>query len=142
MLFALYTRGGFFGIHPEGTRNKGADPYALLPGKPGLGRLVRSCHPDTLVLPFFVLGISNSVVTEVTRKLFPSARKEPIRMHFGAPISCGDLQEHGEDASMTKQVMKLLQHLADQDQDLMTPAEEPGPTLSEADPVSSNGTNG
>src|SRR5687768_17089852 len=29
--------GTILGIHPEGTRNKGDDPYAFLPAQPGVG---------------------------------------------------------------------------------------------------------
>jgi len=36
----LLRRGGtFLGIHPEGTRGKGDDPYTLLPAQPGVGRI-------------------------------------------------------------------------------------------------------
>ncbi|NIV91999.1 hypothetical protein GWN42_04150, partial [candidate division KSB1 bacterium] len=42
------------GFHPEGTRNKGPDPYALLPAKPGCGELIHRSNPN--VVPVFLQG--------------------------------------------------------------------------------------
>src|SRR4029079_17428668 len=38
----LLRRGGtFVGLHPEGMRSKGGDPYALLPAQGGVGRIIQ-----------------------------------------------------------------------------------------------------
>ncbi|HZR09334.1 MAG TPA: lysophospholipid acyltransferase family protein, partial [Myxococcales bacterium] len=39
LLEKLRTPGQLVGFHPEGTRNKTADPYTLLPAQPGAGEL-------------------------------------------------------------------------------------------------------
>jgi 1-acyl-sn-glycerol-3-phosphate acyltransferase len=41
-------------IHPEGGRNKGSDPYHLMPAKPGLGKIIHSTRCD--VFPVFLQG--------------------------------------------------------------------------------------
>ena len=44
------------GIHPEGTRNTGDDPYTLLPAKSGIGRLIYAAR-DVPVVPVFTNGL-------------------------------------------------------------------------------------
>ena len=41
------------GIHPEGTRNKGGDPYELLPPEPGFGRVALYARP--IIIPIFII---------------------------------------------------------------------------------------
>ena len=38
---SLRRGGAFVGVHPEGTRKKDSDPYALLPAQSGIGRIIR-----------------------------------------------------------------------------------------------------
>ncbi len=45
-------------IHPEGGRNKGNDPYDLLPAKPGLGKIIHQTKAD--VFPVFLQGFPHS----------------------------------------------------------------------------------
>ncbi len=45
-------------IHPEGGRNKGDDPYDLLPAKPGLGKIIHQTKAD--VFPVFLHGFPRS----------------------------------------------------------------------------------
>ncbi len=45
-------------IHPEGGRNKGNDPYDLLPAKPGLGKIIHQTKAD--VFPVFLQGFPRS----------------------------------------------------------------------------------
>jgi 1-acyl-sn-glycerol-3-phosphate acyltransferase len=45
-------------IHPEGGRNKGDDPYSLLPARPGLGRIIHESRAT--VVPIFLHGFPNS----------------------------------------------------------------------------------
>ncbi len=74
-------------IHPEGTRNKGPDPYALLPAQPGAGRVVLSGKPT---IPVFVLGMTNSLGKELVQNWSaPDAHR--IDVYFGAPIDFTDL---------------------------------------------------
>jgi len=46
-------------IHPEGGRNKGPDPYALLTARPGLGRIVHESGAS--VMPVFLHGFPRTL---------------------------------------------------------------------------------
>ena len=77
----LRAKGSLVGFHPEGTRNKGPDPYDLLPAQPGAGELALKARP--YVVPAFINGLSNSVVAE----LRANARGAPrVIAVFGAPV--------------------------------------------------------
>ncbi len=80
--------GNVIGFHPEGTRNKGADPYSYLPAQPGIGKLIKAAAPQ--VIPVFVAGLSNDLPKQV---LGNWTGGEPIRMHFGEQI---DFQQYLE----------------------------------------------
>ena len=114
MIYALSRPGGVLGIHPEGTRNKGADPYSQLPTRPGVGRLVKACPTETLVLPFFVLGMTNSFFGELRRRLFPSDDDVAIRIRFGEPLSCGELQT-SDAREITDRLMGIIAALGEED---------------------------
>lgn len=77
--------GTLAGMHPEGTRGRGSDPYALLPPEAGFGRVVLLARPS--VVPVFVDGLGNSLLEEAKRAL--SGRGAPIRVLFGAPLELG-----------------------------------------------------
>lgn len=79
--------GTVVGIHPEGTRGKGPDPYELLPAEQGFGRVVLQAHP--IVIPIFINGMTNDLILE-WRRTFRRA-DIPIIMVFGDPIDFGDL---------------------------------------------------
>ena len=70
------------GFHPEGTRNKGADPYQLLPAQPGAGEVALKARP-VMVVPAFVTGVSNKLLREVAANL---RGREPIIAVYGEPI--------------------------------------------------------
>lgn len=113
---AVLGPGAVVGIHPEGKRGKGPDPYELLPCRPGLGRLVEVCHPDTVVLPYFILGLSNSFLTEVRRNFRrPGQRGEPVRIWYGEAITAGELQRLGDAQAITDAVMDQVRALAERD---------------------------
>ncbi len=89
--YLLSTRAAMVGVHPEGTRNKGDDPYALLPAQPGVGRIaIRARVP---VIPAFVLGMSNDLPAIFRRNW---ARGAPIHVLFGPPIDLEDLYARGD----------------------------------------------
>lgn len=82
--------GTVLGIHPEGTRNKGDDPYTFLPAQPGVGRIAlgsRRAH----VIPVFVLGMGQSIRGELEMNAF-APEQHPVDMYFGAPIDFSDLR--------------------------------------------------
>ncbi len=82
--------GTVLGIHPEGTRNKGPDPYSFLPAQPGVGRIALGAD-RAHVIPVFVLGMGQSVVGEM-RKNWLEPDKHPVDMYFGSPIDFSDLR--------------------------------------------------
>jgi 1-acyl-sn-glycerol-3-phosphate acyltransferase len=73
--------GNVIGFHPEGTRNKGADPYSLLPAQPGIGKLIKDAAPQ--VIPVFVAGLGNDLPKQV---LGNWRGGEKIRIHFGPQL--------------------------------------------------------
>jgi 1-acyl-sn-glycerol-3-phosphate acyltransferase len=74
--------GTVVGMHPEGTRGKGADPYTLLPSQPGIGQIVRATRP--IVLPVFILGLGNDLYKQVKGNF--DGTGEPITVVFGKPL--------------------------------------------------------
>ena len=78
--------GNIIGFHPEGTRNKGDDPYSFLRAQPGIGKLILEAQPQ--VIPVFIAGLCNSLPKQVARNW---NREDVIRIHFGELI---DLSEH------------------------------------------------
>ncbi|MBA3516052.1 MAG: 1-acyl-sn-glycerol-3-phosphate acyltransferase [Pyrinomonadaceae bacterium] len=80
--------GNVVGFHPEGTRNKGADPYSYLPAQPGIGKLIKDASPQ--VIPVFVAGLSNDLPKQVLGNWTGGPK---IRVHFGKQI---DFQQYLE----------------------------------------------
>ncbi len=99
------TPGALVGFHPEGTRNKTADPYALLPANPGVGQIVYHARP--IVLPVFVLGLGNDLPRQVMGNF--TRRGEPITMVFGAPL---DLASFYAEPARLRTYKQLADHLA------------------------------
>jgi 1-acyl-sn-glycerol-3-phosphate acyltransferase len=82
--------GTVLGIHPEGTRNKGADPYSFLPAQPGVGRVTLGAT-RAHVIPVFALGMGQSIAHEMKiNALKPN--EHPVDMYFGAPLDFSDLR--------------------------------------------------
>lgn len=73
--------GRLIGYHPEGTRNKGDDPYALLPPQPGVGRLMHEARPQ--VVPVFVNGLTNNIAEVISRRWRGGER---VRLWFGPAL--------------------------------------------------------
>ncbi len=82
--------GTVLGIHPEGTRNKGDDPYAFLPAQPGVGRVALGAT-RAKVIPVFVLGMGQSIRGE-WKMNFGAPQDHPVEMYFGEPIDLSDLR--------------------------------------------------
>ena len=70
------------GVHPEGRRGKGEDPYTLLPAQPGVGQLILEARPT--VLPAFIHGLSNDVAGQILGNY--TGRGRPVVIVFGAPL--------------------------------------------------------
>ena len=71
----LRNGGAFVGLHPEGTRNKGEDPYALLPAQGGVGRIIQASRGKARVIPVFVNGLGNDFARQVSSNFI---KLEPI----------------------------------------------------------------
>lgn len=89
--------GTIVGIHPEGTRNKGADPYSLLKAHPGVGRVALGAT-RARIIPVFVLGMSQSIGRELKANWL-APEDNPIDMYFGEPIDLTDLRESAHSLS-------------------------------------------
>ena len=81
--------GTIVGIHPEGTRNKGADPYTFLPAQPGAGKIALYAD-DIPTIPVFITGIGNSLPRELLKNVVVP-RDHRIDVYFGSPIDFSDL---------------------------------------------------
>lgn len=110
-------RGNVIGFHPEGTRNKGADPYSYLPAQPGIGKLIKDAAPQ--VIPVFVTGLSNDLPRQVLGNWTGGPR---IRLHFGKQIDFQQYLEKKDHMRTYKEisefVMSKIAELGLQDQAL------------------------
>ena len=111
----LSVPGTVVGIHPEGTRNKSSDPYSFLSAKPGAGELAL-LDPDVIVIPIFVLGLSNAIHREFAENwLRPDST--PIDIIFGARVQFEDLRadrhQISTQARATERCMDAIRGLAE-----------------------------
>jgi 1-acyl-sn-glycerol-3-phosphate acyltransferase len=82
--------GNVLGMHPEGTRGKGDNPYKFLPAQPGVGKLALLGQP--MVVPAFILGLGNNALDDVRANFTKEARRSrAIVAVFGAPVDYADL---------------------------------------------------
>ena len=99
------------GMHPEGRRGKGADPFTLGEAKPGVGRLIQSASSETMILPLFINGLSNSLGREVSEGL-RGAKGAPIDLCWGVAKPASAYTAQGPE-EITEVVMGQLRELAD-----------------------------
>ncbi len=84
--------GAVIGMHPEGTRGKGSNPYELLPAKPGVGQM--ALRSKATVLPIWVTGMRNDFAKQVASNFQTGSRKgQQVRVTFGPPVDLGNLAE-------------------------------------------------
>jgi 1-acyl-sn-glycerol-3-phosphate acyltransferase len=82
--------GSVIGVHPEGTRGKGPDPYQLLPAQPGIGQIALQAKP--IAIPAFINGLSNDFLGDVRANFSKDIRRErPVICVYGTPIDYSDL---------------------------------------------------
>jgi 1-acyl-sn-glycerol-3-phosphate acyltransferase len=82
--------GNVLGMHPEGTRGKGPDPYATLPAQPGVGKLALLAKP--VVIPAFIHGLGNNIVEDIKWNFGSEARRShAVVTVFGPPVDYNDL---------------------------------------------------
>lgn len=63
-------------IHPEGGRNKGNDPYKLMPARPGLGRIIHQTNAE--VFPVFLHGFPRTPGEFLRANYRKGARQDPL----------------------------------------------------------------
>ena len=97
----LETPGTTMGLHPEGTRNKGDDPYSFLPAQPGVGKIALDAK-HAHVHPVFIHGLSNSLPEEFRRNWLRPIDEHPVDISFGPEIDLEDLRAQGSRPANTK----------------------------------------
>jgi 1-acyl-sn-glycerol-3-phosphate acyltransferase len=81
----LQQPGVVVGVHPEGTRGKGPDPYELLPAQPGVGQM--ALQSGATVLPVWVSGLGNDLPAQIISNFRTGKeRGDPITVAFGEPV--------------------------------------------------------
>lgn len=112
----LQENGVVIGIHPEGTRGKGPDPFELQRGKPGAAQIALEA-PDAQVLPIFITGLSNSMFEEFRRN-WTDPGSYPIFVSFGEELNFDDLRTQANDPTAVRQAtqrtMDALTRLAEE----------------------------
>ncbi len=86
-------------IHPEGRRNKGEDPYTMLPAKPGVGRIALASQAP--VIPLFINGLGQGLSDVLRARRRP--QKGTVRMHFGPPVPLSDLYGRAQEPAAQQQ---------------------------------------
>jgi 1-acyl-sn-glycerol-3-phosphate acyltransferase len=127
--------GGFVGVHPEGTRGKGPDPYELLPAQPGVGQIVLQAKP--IVIPCFINGLSNDIVEAIRSTYTPEVRRtNPVIVVYGPPVDYVDLTVTRPRASLYKRcadrILDAVRGLAEREK--QTRAEAAAGAIGEDDP--------
>jgi len=90
MVEILKKSGNVLGMHPEGTRGKGPDPYEMLPAQPGVGKVALLARPT--VIPAFINGLGNNIVEDIRLNFTREARRgKAIVTVFGKPLDYSDL---------------------------------------------------
>jgi len=106
--------GNVIGFHPEGTRNKGSDPYSYLPAQPGIGKIIKDAAPQ--VIPVFIAGLGNDLAKQVMGNWRGG---EKIRIHFGPKLDLSDYLAKPDRArtyiEISKFVMSKIAELGEQD---------------------------
>lgn len=99
--------GTFVGLHPEGTRNLGDDPYALLPAQGGVGRVIHAAGVD--VIPVFINGLGNDLPKQIAGNF--TRKGTPIIVNFGAPV---DFQGMLEEPPSPRLHRRISEHALEQ----------------------------
>lgn len=98
----------FIGLHPEGKRNQGDDPYTLLPARPGVGRIIHETHGKATVVPVFVNGLVNDAVQQIAGNF--NGKGERVNVVFGPPIDFGGMLDEPPSNALH---LRISQHALD-----------------------------
>jgi 1-acyl-sn-glycerol-3-phosphate acyltransferase len=103
----LKVPGNLVGMHPEGTRGKGPDPYEMLPAQPGVGQLVLQAKP--IVLPVFINGLSNDFLGDVKLNFQRDIRRtNPVIITFGDPVDYAEFTQRPPRAALYKKTADFI----------------------------------
>ncbi|HYR78203.1 MAG TPA: lysophospholipid acyltransferase family protein [Pyrinomonadaceae bacterium] len=115
--------GNVIGFHPEGTRNKGADPYSYLRPQPGVGKLIKDANPQ--VVPVFIAGLGNKLAKQVLGNWFGG---DKIRIHFGKQLDLSEFMAKKDRVRTYKEiadfVMSKIAELGEADRELYADGEK------------------
>ena len=121
--------GTVLGVHPEGRRNKGEDPYDLLPAQPGVGKM--ALETDATVIPIYVHGISNDLGSEFVKN-WTSPKRAPVDVVFGKEVDLSDLRVGVKNARAQKEAadrcLEAIRVAAHFHRDQVAPARERMPS--------------
>jgi 1-acyl-sn-glycerol-3-phosphate acyltransferase len=110
--------GAFIGLHPEGTRNQGLDPYTLLPAQSGVGRIIRHAQVD--VLPVFIHGLTNHLPTQLANNAMKKG--DPIIAVFGKPVDFEGMLDAAPSPRLYKRIadrtLDVIGELAAEEKDI------------------------
>ena len=95
--------GNVIGFHPEGTRNKGWNPYSYLRPQPGVGKLIKDAEPQ--VIPVFIAGLGNDLPKQVMGNWTGG---EKIRIHFGPQIDFSEYQGKRDHMRTYKEISEVV----------------------------------
>jgi 1-acyl-sn-glycerol-3-phosphate acyltransferase len=106
--------GHVIGFHPEGTRNRSADPYSYLRAQPGVGKLIKDAQPQ--VIPVFIAGLGNKLTRQVMGNWTGG---EPVRVRFGAALELSEYLSKKDHVRTYKEiadfVMSKIAELGEED---------------------------
>lgn len=101
IISSLRERGVVVGVHPEGTRGRGPDPYELLPAQPGIGQM--ALQSRATVLPVWICGLGNHLPEQILSNFRRGERRgEPIRISFGEPVDLSEFEGKKQRLSLYK----------------------------------------
>ena len=88
------------GIHPEGRRSNGEDPYEVGKGHVGVAVVALEAQ-SAQVVPVFLTGITDDLLSEI-RKNWLEPENYPVTLAFGAPVDLSDLQAATNDLGVSR----------------------------------------
>ena len=106
----LHQSGLCFGLHTEGHRSKLEDPFQLAPLKRGVGQLITQADPSMIVLPMFMSGLTNHLMSEL-RHAVRRKSAQPIYIRWGTPKPVSFYQ--GDELQIVSMIQEQMQTLGD-----------------------------
>ncbi|MGI8813495.1 MAG: lysophospholipid acyltransferase family protein [Pyrinomonadaceae bacterium] len=97
------------GFHPEGGRNRDADPYSYLRAQPGIGKVIFEARPQ--VIPVFIAGLGNDLPKQIAGNWTGG---EEVRIYFGEEVDLGDYYGRRDSIRTHKEIAdRLMEKIAE-----------------------------